>query len=279
MSACELQAADAVELYFYNELDEPARASFEQHLHTCRECQQALEELTVIRSALATRPAVNAPADGDWRPFMIRLDEAIQFEDQARRNAAHDFVPGPAVERHRSPYTAYLALAAAAVLATTGVVYVLRTPNRGPETPGLPAPASSMATTSANTPPPATLTTAALSEARPETGFAALSEQHFERSKLVVLGIANKDPHNAKDADWAYERGLASDLLSDTRVYRLAAEERGFKRLASVMGDLEIVLLQTSLVDKPDPQSLEQIQRLIHKRDLVTKMDVAAHGL
>ena len=40
------------------------------------------------------------------------------------------------------------------------------------------------------------------------------------------------------------------------------------------MGDLEIVLLQTSLAEAPDAEALEQIQRLIHKRDLVTKMDV-----
>ena len=48
------------------------------------------------------------------------------------------------------------------------------------------------------------------------------------------------------------------------------------KSLAGVMGDLELVLLQTSLADAPDAAALEQIQRLIHKRDLVTKMEVAA---
>ena len=109
-----------------------------------------------------------------------------------------------------------------------------------------------------------------------DAAFAALSEQHFERSKLVVLGLANKDPHHARGADWAYERGLATNLLSDTRLYRMAAEDRGMKALAGVMGDLELVLLQTSLADAPDDGVLEQIQRLIHKRDLVTKMDVAA---
>ena len=38
-------------------------------------------------------------------------------------------------------------------------------------------------------------------------------------------------------------------MLSDTRLYRLAAEDRGMKDLARVMGDLETVLLQTSLSD------------------------------
>jgi hypothetical protein len=99
-----------------------------------------------------------------------------------------------------------------------------------------------------------------------------LSEQHFERSKLVVLGLVNKDPDTA--ADWAYERQLAAALLSDTRLFRQAAEERGLTKLARIMDDLELVLLQTSVVEEPQPETLEQIQRLIRKRDLVTKMNV-----
>ena len=51
------------------------------------------------------------------------------------------------------------------------------------------------------------------------------------------------------------------------------------RTLAGVMGDLEIVLLQTSLAAAPDVDALGQIQRLIHKRGLVTKMDVTGAGL
>jgi hypothetical protein len=103
-----------------------------------------------------------------------------------------------------------------------------------------------------------------------------LSEQHFERSKLVVLGLANKDPKVVRQRDWEYERQLASHLLDDTRLYRMAAEERGMKTLAGVMGDLEIVLLQTSLAGQPAAEDLEQIQRLIQKRDLLGKMELAS---
>ena len=106
--------------------------------------------------------------------------------------------------------------------------------------------------------------------------FEALSEEHFERSKLVVLGLATKDPAARRAADWAYERELASSLLSDTRMYRLAAEDRGLTHLAGVMRDLEIVLLQTAMTDETDPGALPQIQRLIQKRDLLEKMDAVA---
>ena len=43
--------------------------------------------------------------------------------------------------------------------------------------------------------------------------------------------------------------------------------------LAGVMGDLELVLLQASMADDPTEASLEQLQRLIQRRDLLTKMD------
>jgi hypothetical protein len=106
-----------------------------------------------------------------------------------------------------------------------------------------------------------------------QDAFTALSEQHFERSKLVVFGLANKETRKDGGEDWAYERGMASDLLNDTRLYRLAAEERGMTQIAGVMADLELVLLQTSLADVPDRAALAQIQRLIRKRDLVTKIE------
>jgi hypothetical protein len=44
--------------------------------------------------------------------------------------------------------------------------------------------------------------------------------------------------------------------------------------LARVMGDLETVLLQASLSDHADRESLERVQRLITKRDLMVKMQV-----
>jgi hypothetical protein len=105
-------------------------------------------------------------------------------------------------------------------------------------------------------------------------GFEALSEEHLQRSKLVVLGLATKDPSQVTSADWTYERDLAATLLTDTRMYRMAAEDRGLGPIADVMRDLELVLLQTSFTDAGDPASLAEIQRLIRKRDLVGKMDV-----
>ena len=83
-----------------------------------------------------------------------------------------------------------------------------------------------------------------------------------------------RDPEHTDANDWEYERDLAGSLLEDTRLYRRAAEEHGLSDIAHVMGDLETVLLETSMSEHADSAALERVQRLIRKRDLVVKMQV-----
>jgi hypothetical protein len=267
MTGCDLQALGTIELYFYDELEASERVTVERHLRSCEECRRALEELTMIRAALATRPRVGAPPGDDWSGFMVRLDKAIRPERQAR-SAAQMGTARPARPAFR--VARYAAIAALVALVTLSTAYFTRTARRSD------VQTTQVAETAQPVFDPSTVQPVA--GPTPEAAFAALSEQHFERSKLVVIGLASMDARRANDADWAYERQLATSLLNDTRLYRFAAEERGMRTLARVMADLEMVLLQTSLSEKQDAESLEQIQRLIRKRDLVTKMD-AVTGL
>lgn len=283
MTGCPRFESGNVELYFYDELEHVERASMARHLATCGECRQALDELTLIRTALSTRPVVSAPPGEDWSGFMARLNEAVAIQRHAERDAlpreprthaANGSIEPPATEWRRtmlSGVTPYLALAALLALVTMSAAYVARA-GWGRERVRTVAPSAPLAQTTAPRPPaPAEADPGALA-----ASFAALSEQHFERSKLVVLGVASKDPRRARLEDWEYERQLASSLLTDTRMYRAAAEERGMTSIADVMRDLELVLLQTSLAAHSGPEDLAQIQRLIDRRDLVTKMEFAA---
>jgi Putative zinc-finger len=256
---CDLQAAGTIELYFYGELQELERVAVRAHLSGCAECRAALEDLSVIRAALARRPDVATPPGGDWSGFMRRLDAAVAPE-RSHPDPGKAAVVTP-LRRQLAPY---VALAATLALVTIAVITVLnRRPVSDPTTvmTGSPGPAAEAA--------PA-VRHASLTTTEPDPGLLAVSGQHFERSKLVVLGLVTKSgPHD----DWAYERVLASSLLDDTRLYRQAAEERGMQPLADVMGDLELVLLQTSMADQPTEASLHQLQRLIRRRDLLTKMN------
>lgn len=256
MKTCFVQAAGTIELYFYDELDAAARRDTERHLSTCGDCRQALDELEVIRAALLTRPDVSAPAGGDWTSFMARLDGAIS-QERTRTLVA----PPRAAATGSRQYVVYIAMAALLALVTMSVGLIVR--SRIPSQDATTATVASGGGTE-----PARWTD--------DEGFAALSEQHFERAKLVVLGLANKEAGEGLPSEWQYERELASTLLADTRLYRLAAEDRGMKQLAKVMGDLELVLLQASMSRDAQPDTLAQIQNLIRKRDLVTRMNVMA---
>lgn len=255
MNTCSIHNAGTVELYFYDELDAPSRAEFEQHLRSCGDCAKALEELRTIRDALATRPDVAGPASGEWTSFMTRLDASI-----ARPHGVIVPFP-PQVAAARRPVLAYVAMAALLALVTISVLVALRAGR----------------TISQPAPQPEVQRTATLDPAEVvpvAAGLRSVGLRHLERSKLVVLGLAAKEPHDGAVPDWTYERELASSLLADTRLYRMAAEERGLDSLAGVMKDLELVLLQTSMAQGTDATALPQIQRLIRKRGLVEKMDV-----
>ena len=260
MNACTILAGGAIELYFYGELAAGERQDVEDHLKACAECRDALDELHAIRAALAARPPVTAPPGGDWAPLMSRLAVAVRQEPPRLAAAA----PAPAAIRRR-PMPAYFAMAALLTLVTASIAYLARQPAAIPAGAAREARVDPLAG-HPEAPP-------AIVDAQPaDSAFVAVSEQHFERSKLVILGLTARNAATSSSSDWAYERQLAGSLLDDTRLYKQAAEARGLGALAGVMSDLELVLLQTSLADQQDAATLDRLQRLIRKRDLVSKM-------
>lgn len=258
---CAIHAAGTIELYFYGELPAGERARLEGHLARCVECRQALDDLSVIGAALAARPSVSGPPGGDWDPFMARLDEALargEGVEPAATAPAGAHVPRAAGRRSFAPY---LAAAALLALISAATVFLLRT------TGGSAAPPAEA--------PPVVGRPAARDG---DPALVSVSDQHFERSKLVLLGLVTKDPAADPDAGWAYEQSLASTLLGDTRLYRRAAEARGMDSLAGVMRDLELVLLEAAMAEPADAGSLDQLQRLIRRRDLLSRIDTVQAG-
>jgi hypothetical protein len=278
MTVCGVQLSGAIDLYFYEELPPDKRREIERHVRRCSACRDGLAELALIRSSLAALPEIAAPAGGDWTRLMARIEAAIAAPAQAADPRTARVTRPRASARFA---IAGLALAAAVTVITAATAHVVHKQ----------APASiTVASHPAMRPPspvepaglePAGLEPAGLEPAAaqgPEAGLAAVSEQHFERSRLVILGLTARDPRRSSLRDWEYERRMAGSLLDDTRLYKQAAAERGMTSLAGVMSDLELVLLQTSLADRQDPATLARLQRLIRKRDLVTRMDVAWLG-
>ena len=266
MTGCDFD----VVLYFYDEMDGVDRASATAHLRECAACRQRLDDLHAIRRALASHPAVEAPPAGDWSGFMRRLDEAV---GAARPAAAAD---RPAVLEHDGTHwsvRSLVPLAAMLALVTIGILMAARFRTLEP-----PPRTAALAPDAAAAPAAKTDPASAATLARGDQALREISAEHIERSKLVVLGLATRDPRGTTAADWQYERTLAGTLLNDTRLYRLAAQDRGVSDVARVMRDLETVLLEASLSDNTDRGALERVQRLITKRDLVVKMQVVTNS-
>jgi hypothetical protein len=268
MKPCPLAESPDVELYFYGELDAAAHDRVEAHLRGCEACRQRLDDLRAIRTALADRPAVDAPPAGDWSGFMRRLDSAVAVERSGGSVPSAAVAPvalaapaRPAASKVRLTH----AVAATLAIVVMGAFMAARVrqmaPAKSPTGAVAPQPAS-----------PAARTTAS-SEDR---ALREVSAEHLERSKLVVLGLATLDPKRTPAADWQYERQLAGSLLDDTRLYRQAAQQRGMTDVAHVMRDLETVLIETSMSDTSDREALARVQRLIAKRDLVVKMQLVS---
>jgi len=259
-----------VVLYFYGEMEPAEQAGAAAHVRECAECRQRLEELIAIRSALAHLPRVDAPPAGDWSGFMRRLDQAVKTNPGIREpGPAQPASPVAVLERHGRTWTVrhIAALAAMVALVTIGVITAARFRAASP---------ARVATTVTGTAPSVRDAGGTITSLTPEQSLREVSAEHLERSKLVVLGLATRDPRETSAADWQYERSLAGTLLTDTRLYRLAAQDRGVSDVARVLRDLETVLLEASLSDNSDRQALERVQRLITKRDLVVKMQVMA---
>jgi hypothetical protein len=273
MSGCDLD----VVLYFYDEMDAVDRVRAAGHLRECEACRQRLDELHAIRRALADRPHVDAPPAGDWSGFMRRLDLAVQPSRSAPRPAASgqkhappQSEPRAVLEFNRGRWSVRHVASLAAMLAVVviGVFMAARFAAKDP--------ADRRVTVAPNVvpQPEAPVPPAAIASAANQS-LREGSAEHLERSKLVVLGLVTRDP-DTRSEDWQYERRLAGTLLADTRLYRMAAQDRGVSDVARVMRDLETVLLEASLSDTADPQALERVQNLIAKRDLVVKMQVVA---
>lgn len=262
MSTCRIQEAATIELYFYDELEPDAHARVKAHLGRCGECARVLDELQMIRAVLSERPDVAGPASGEWTAFMRRLDAAVRPETGATAARIMPFQPRASVASR--PFGALLAIAALLAIVAISVFLASR--------------AGRDVLTGGEALAPAELASGGderVADPEMRAALTSVGLRHLERSKLVVFGLAAKDSEANGAPDWTYERELASSLLNDTRLYRQAAEQRGLTSLAGVMRDLELVLLQTSMAEAADTAALPQIQRLIHKRGLVQKMDDA----
>lgn len=254
--SCDEVTREAIELLAYGEAAPGERDTLERHLAACDRCRAEVEQLRTIRRAMSDRGVVDAPAGGDWTPFMSRLEARLDRLDRLRATTRQERTPrdrrfpsfrAPSEIRVAS-WSALAAMLLLGIALGTWWAHERRAP--APQAATAPAPGV----------------------VPQEVAVAAVTAAHLERSKLVLLGLSNKDAADTR-VDWSYERKMAGELLPDTSLYRLAAQRQRLPGLARVLRDLELVLLQASLSEDADAPTLARLQRVIRSRDLVTRVD------
>lgn len=114
----------------------------------------------------------------------------------------------------------------------------------------------------------------AANHARSERVLRAALNEHFERSGLVLVELANQTVEGP--VDFTSEQERAESLIVSNRLYRQAAAGAGERQTAELLEDLERVLLE--IAHSParlEPADYEQIRQRIHDAGILFKVKFA----
>ena len=97
---------------------------------------------------------------------------------------------------------------------------------------------------------------------------------HLDSTERILLELVNADPD--KTLDVADKQKRAQDLVVSNRMYRQTAQLHGEKRIASVLSDLEPILVELANAKSSslDRRELAEIQKRIEARGLLFKVRI-----
>jgi hypothetical protein len=229
---------DDLVLHYYGE--EIPRA--ESHLAACAACQANFARLQRVMAFIDSAPAVDAP-DGFERLAWARLEPSLHRRSE--RGWLSWFVLSPA----------RLAFAAGVVLLVGAAFVAGRMMPRA--TPAPPAVAQSA------------------DQVRERILLVDLGE-HLDRSQRMLVELASGDDV-AGAVDMTLEQSRAEQLVAANRLYRQTAASTGDAAIASVLDDLERVLVDIAASPKTMTQEeLDAVRRRIESKELLFKVRVMA---
>ncbi len=103
------------------------------------------------------------------------------------------------------------------------------------------------------------------------------TRRYLDRSKLVLLGIAHAEPTMPGQAspDIVHMKRIAGELLRETPDLRRKLAACHSYRLAALLEEMEVVLLQISTIDeKNSVEELELVQTGVERKGLLFKIDL-----
>lgn len=244
-------------LFYYGEQAESAEASreVESHLEQCEACRSEFRALQLLLNTVNSAPV---PERGPEYGSMVWK----RIEKQVGRGSRRTFqwwIWAPAM---------------AALVMVSFMAGRLSHRAVGPETTvatnnGAPG-GSASATTAANK---ANAASAANSRFRERILLVAVGD-HLERSQMILAELTNASNGQGK-LDISDERQTAADLLEDNRLYRQTARSTGDTAVASVLDDLERVLMEIAhSPTQVSDRQLDDLRQQIENRGLLFKVRV-----
>jgi hypothetical protein len=231
---------DDLVLHYYGEMPSADEGRAATHLAGCSDCQQNYAKLQRVMAFVDSAPAVDAPA-GFERMAWARLEPALA---SSRRSAWQWFV---------SPAT--LALAAG-VLLLIGASFTAGRLTRAT------APAGGAAPQSA-------------AKVRERILLVDLGD-HLDRSQMVLVELVSAGGDSG-DVDISTERARAEQLVAVNRLYRQTALSTGDANMASLLDDLERVLVDIAASPATvSREDLDSVRRRIDSKELLFKVRVVS---
>ena len=221
--------------------DADARSDTREHLAQCAQCAQQFDTLRRVLELVKESPV---PERGE--------DYGTQVWNRLRWKLGSD--------RRRRGWTTFLA--AAAMFAVAFFAGMLWRGNNHTE--------DIVAVQTAT----ATATTATQPAIQPESTdrlVLVVVGDHLDASERVLLEVANADPNRT----FLVGSERTSDLVSANRIYRQTAAQRGDDRVATLLADLEPILIELSNAgDKLEGEKLAELQKRIEAKGLLFKVRV-----
>ena len=232
------------ELIAYREGVAAERAGITEHLAACEECRAEFEKIEAVLAALDTLPV---PDPGDdygrrvWQHIAPRLPEKRVRWWQTWLEPKRLVAVG----------------AVAALLVAAFLAGRISRHGRAPDV------------------------IANKEQVRERVLIVAVGE-HLGRSEMMLVELSNAAPIDPtqKQVNIVAEQRRAEDLLEENRLYRQTALQEGDTGLASVLDELERVLLDVAhSPDSVTPAQLEKIRQKIEAQGILFKVRVVSKDL
>lgn len=239
--------------YHYGDAAGAAVAALEEHLHGCATCQA---DLDCMRRALSAADEYQVPARGEGYGAEVwaRIQPGLSSARETRWQRLQSFL---------APRRLLLAGGIAGLVLAAFVVgrsLPWRAPNGG------------AAGTTVQQPGPRQASAAEQERVRERILLVAVGD-HLERSQMALVELVNAP--GGKTVDISSEQERARDLVTENRLYRQTALTTGDAGVASVLDDLERVLVE--IANSPSRMSgaeFGKVRSRIEQQGIIFKVRV-----